>query len=257
MLYAEYDNDLFMKCLAALERKWVEPQVFGILRFEREINAVPPEKTAQLLFLLRKYNTQEVLSFIVVLFDSIPFDDSAQFDSAFVFDVLSNAIPSRNNQDQMSGYYWKKVCQKFIAWDQNHALPLLDALLVKMGEGYMSYDHGVELLAHELVQADPTGAWQVIKRHFEAGFSHRCGNILNWLKGVLGDIDADDPRGAIADLPIADIVDWIEQDSEARSALIARAAPKTLDDADGGQFTRILLHKYGHFEDVRRGAVKV
>lgn len=255
VLYSEYDNTLFTKCLTALDRKWIEPQAFGNLRFGRALDAVPPEKAAQLLFLLRKYDTQEILAFIVTLFDSISFDDTAHFDSAFVFDVLSNTILTQKNRDQVSGYYWKKVCQKLIAWDQNLTLPLLDVILVKMQEDYaLSYDHYVEPMAHELVQADPTGAWQVIKHHFEAALPYLRGDLLNWLKGGLGSFgDEAEPRGTIADLPIADIVDWIEQDPETRSRLIAYAVPKTLDDADGGQLTRLLLQKYGQYKGVQSG----
>ncbi len=254
VLYAEYDNTIFTKCLTALDRKWIEPQVFEILRFGCKIDAVPPEKTAQLLSLLRQYGTQEILSFIVELLDSIPFDHTAHFDSAFVFDVLSNAIPNQKNQDQMSGYHWKNVCQKLIAWDKSYVLLLLDVLLEKMKEDYsLSYEHNVEALAHELVQADPTGAWRVIKCHLEEPLSHERYDILNWLKAGLGDIDEDVPRGAIADLPIADICEWIEQDPEARAALIARTTSKTLDDEGSGQLTRLLLQKYGYFDGVKGG----
>ncbi len=254
-LYSNYDKDFFTKCLAALERRWIEPHAFGILRFGQKIDAVPPEETVQLLSLLRQCDTQEVLSFIVELLDSIPFDHTAHFNSDFVFDVLSNAIPSRNNQDQMSGYYWKNVCQKLMTWDKSYTEPLLDVLLSKMNEDYsLSYQHDVESLAHELVQTDPAGAWKIIKRHFEETLPYWRGDLLNWLKGGLGGFGEENtPHGAIANLPIAGIVDWIEQDPEPRAVLMAHAVINTLDDADGGQLTRRLLHKYGHIKGVQNG----
>ncbi len=252
VLYAEYDNTLFTKCLTALDRKWVEPQLFEILRFWRRINAVPPEKIAQLLFMLRKYNTQKILSLIIELFESIPFDHTAHFDSAFVFDVLSNAIP--NQENQMSGYYWKNVCQKLITWDKSHALPLLDVFLEKMKEDHsLRYSYDVEPL-NGLVKTNPAGAWQVIKRHLEATLPYLHLNLLDWLNGDFGSFGHEsEPRGAIADLPLADIFEWIEQAPEARAALIAHASPKTLDNENGCQLTRLLLQKYGQFEGVQKG----
>ena len=49
-------------------------------------------------------------------------------------------------------------------WDESCVLPLLDVLLTKMREVYhLSYDSDVEPLANELVQANPSGAWGIIK----------------------------------------------------------------------------------------------
>ncbi len=64
-------------------------------------------------------------------------------------------------------------------------------------------------------------------------------------------IEDQTPHGAIADVPIELISDWIDIDAELRSILIARAAPFTLDDDGGGALTRFLLQKYGNFENVR------
>lgn len=253
LLHSDYDDDLFTKCLTTLKKRRIEPHIFGILRSGQRLNSVPPEKIAQLLHLLHQYDSQNVLFLIIELLDSIPFDHTTRLDSAFVFDVLSRTLPSREDKNRMSGYHWKKVCQKLITWDKNYILLLLDTLLAQMKENCsLNYDHDVEALAHKLVQTDPVGAWQIIKRHFEETLPYWSFALTNWLKGR-GEFDEIvSSRGIIGFLPIEDILVWIEQDPEPRAVLIAHVAPKTLDGAEG-QLTRTLLQKYGYLEDVCNG----
>jgi len=253
MLYSDYDNDLFTKCLTMLEKRWIEPSIFGILRFGRKLDSIPTEKTAQLSHLLRKYDSQDVQFLIVELLESVPFDHTAHFDPDFVFDILSHTVPNHGNGNQ-SGYHWKEICQKLITWDKKYTLQLLNMLLTQMKDDYhLSHDHDVEALAYKLVQTDPVGSWQIIKHHLEETLPYWRDDLLSWLKGGLGGFDEIvSSLGVIGLLPIVDILAWIEQDPEPRSRLIAHAAPKTLDGTDG-QLTRILLHKYGKFRGVQEG----
>ncbi len=123
-----------------------------------------------------------------------------------------------------------------------------------MGEVYrLSYDSDIEPLANELVQANLLGSWQVIKDHFEEALPQWRSDILNWLKGGLGGFEEKEPRGAIADLPLQEIFEWIDENPESRAGLIAHAAPRTLDDINGGKLTRELLRKYGQFDGVQSG----
>jgi hypothetical protein len=78
-------------------------------------------------------------------------------------------------------------------------------------------------------------------------------DILNWLKGGIGGFDDEQPRATIADIPVPEIISWVEQDPEARSSLIAHAAPRTLDNEDGGELTRLLLCLYGQVDGVKDG----
>lgn len=253
-LYGAYDDGLFDQCLNVLQKRWVDPSLFGMLRYGKAIESVPPERVRRLFCLLYKYNSQESLSLIVELLDSIPLNDSSPFTSAFVFKVVSEAVPSDKHRDVMRGYHWKNVCSKLIKWDASHVLPLLDVLLIQMGETYeLSYDSDVKPIADELVRCDPHGTWELVKKHFEETLPKWRGDILNWLKGGLHTFDENIPKGAIGDLPILDILEWIEQDSEPRAVLMAHAALRTLDDESGGQLTRQLLYRYGQFEGVRNG----
>lgn len=253
-LYAAYDDELFNQCLDALKKRWVDPSLFGILRYGKAIESVPPERVRRLLCLLDEYDTQEALFLLVELLDSIPLNDSSPFTSAFVFRIASKSVPRENGRDVMRGYHWKNVCSKLIKWDVGHALPLLDVLLTRMGETYaLSYDTDVKPISDELVRSDPHGAWALIKKHFEEALPKWRGDILSWLKGGLHTFDEKTPKGPIADLPVLEILEWIEQDSEPRAVLMAHAALRTLDDESGGQLTRELLRRYGQFEGVRNG----
>lgn len=253
-LYAPYDDGMFERCLNALQQRWADPSLFGILRYGNAIESVPPERTRHLLCLLNQYDTQEAPILLVELLDSIPFDGSSHFTSDFVFRIVSESVPGGKSRGVMRGYHWKNVCLKLIKWDTSRALPLLNVLLTQMGETYeLSYDTYVKPLADELVRADPYGAWALVKRHFEETLPKWRGDILSWLKGGLHTFDERSPKGAIADLPILEILDWIKQDPEPRAVLMAHAALRTLDDDQCGQLTRELLSRYGQFKGVRNG----
>ncbi|MBI5558481.1 MAG: hypothetical protein HY885_12675 [Deltaproteobacteria bacterium] len=253
-LRSGYDDGLFVQCLEALEKRWIDPLLFAGLRFGKASESVPPERTGRLLRQLNEHDAQESLFLLIELLDSIPFNDSSPFNSDFVFGVVSRAIPGEESRDVMRGYHWKNICLKLIKWDVSYVLPLLDALLAKMGKVYrLSYDSDVEPLANELVRADKSGAWRIVKAHFEETLPKWRGDLCHWLKGGLSTFDEKEPRGAIADLPVPEILEWIEEDPGARAALMAHAAPGTLDDPQGGRLTRELLYRYGQFDGVRSG----
>lgn len=252
-LYAAYDDELFELSLDALQKRWVGPQLFGALRYGKAVESVPPERIRRLFCLLDEYGTQEALFLTVELLDSVPFDESSPFTSDLVFRIVSESVPGEG-RDVMRGFHWKNVCLKLIKWDIRLALPLLDVLLTQMEKAYeLSYDTYAKPLADELVRADPQGAWILVKKHFEESLPKWRGDILSWLKGGLHTFDEKNPRGAIAELPLSEILAWIEQDPEPRAVLMAHAALRTLDNESGGQLTRELLHRYGQFKGVANG----
>lgn len=253
-LSSDYNDKLFTKCLDVLSKNWVPPQQFRALRYGKLIEHVPNEKLVTLFHLLIEHEPEETLYILVDLLDSISFNESSPVNSAFVFEVISKAAPGEEVRDVMSNHHWKNVCQKLVQWDNNYASPLLDVLLTKMRETYrLSYDSYVQPLANELVQANPAAAWVIVKAHFEAFLPKWRFDLVNWLKGGLGAFDEKTPIGVIADLPLSDILNWIDEDPESRAGIIAHAAPRTLDDINGGNLTRELLHKYGHLDDVQSG----
>lgn len=253
-LHSDYDDGLFVKCMNALETRWISPQLFSVLRFGKAIESVPQERTGRLFCQLDEHDAPDSEYLLVELLDSIAFNDSSPFNSDFVFGVVSRTVAGEESRDAMRGYHWRNVCSKLIKWDAIHAVPLLDVLLSAMGKNYrLSYDSDVQPLADELVRADPAGAWKIVKSHFEATLPKWRSDLFQWLNGGLSKFDEKDSRGAIVDLPILEILEWIEEDPEPRAALMAHAVPPTLDDDSGGHLTRVLLHRFGQFEGVRNG----
>ena len=253
-LRSDYDDGLFVLCLDALEKGWIAPALFSVLRYGKAIESVPPEKTGRLFNQLNEYGTQDASALLIELLDSVPFNDSSLISSGFVLGVVSRSIPGEEGRDFMRGYHWKHVCTKLVKWDETRTLPLLDTLLTGMGRTYnLTYDSNVAPLANELVQANPTGTWTIVRTHLEETLPKRRGDLLHWLKGGLATFDEKDPRGAVINLPVPEILEWIEKDPEPRAALMAHAVPGTLDENQGGRLTQELLSRYGQLEGVRNG----
>ena len=253
-LYSEYDDGLFLVCMDAFDKKWVEPLLFGALRFGRAIESIPRERTGALFHKLKERDDQISQSLLIEFLDSIPFDDTLPISPKFVYEVVTTIIPGEHNKNEMSSYHWKNVCLKLIKWDANYALPLLDYLLTKMGEVYrLSYDSNVEPLANQLVKSNPSGAWQIVRNHFEICLPKWRSDLYSWLKGGLSAFDQDNNSAAIIDLPVSEIIEWIEIDPVSRAGLIAHTTLATLDDESGGLLTRELLHKYGNIDGVVSG----
>jgi hypothetical protein len=250
----EYDDNLFIECLNALEKGWIEPQIFHVLRYGNTFESIPHKRVGRLLQQLREDNSKESLLLLIELLDSIPFDNTSAFNSNFVFEIASNSIFNERSNGNMHGYHWHSVCNKLIEWDKNYTLPLLDALLTAMGEEYrLSYDSDVEPLATELVKADPNGAWNVIKKHIEATLPKWRNDIQNWLKGGLRSFGESDSKSVFADIHLDVIIKWIEEEPKQRASFIAHAVQATLDDQYGGQLTRELLQRYSEIDGVISG----
>lgn len=99
----------------------------------------------------------------------------------------------------------------------------------------------------------PVGAWTIVRTHLEETLPKWRGDLLHWLKGGLATFDEKYPRGAVIDLPVPEILEWIEKDPEPRAVLMAHAVPGTLDEKQGGRLTQALLSRYGQLEGVRNG----
>jgi hypothetical protein len=253
-LRPDYDDKIFVQCLVALEKRWITPSVFEVLRMGKAIESVPPDRTDRLLRQLNDYGSQDALAVLIELLDSSPFDDTSPFTSDFVFGVVSGSLPDDESWDVMRGYHWKNVCAKLIHWDAGKILPLLDTLLVGMRTNYqLSYDFNIAPFADELVQADPAGAWTIVKAHIEETLPKWRRDLLHWLKGGISTFDEKESNGPIVDLPVPEILEWIEKDPEPRAVLIAHATPASLDHDQGGLLTRELLARYGQFDGVQNG----
>lgn len=253
-LRSDYEDKLFILCLDALEKGWVDPLSFEVLRFGMMMDKIPPARVGRLFHLLNTDDVLGALFLLLELLDKLPFDDTSPFSSAFVFGVASRTVPDDKGLDVMHGYHWRSVCSKLANWDASLTLPLLEMLLTEMGKKYsLSYDHDVERLANELVQVDPSGAWNIVKAQFEQILPKWRSDLFSWLKGGISTFDEGVARGPIADLPVPEIREWIDKDVASRAPLIAHASLGTLDDEQGGRLTRELLLRYGQVDGVQSG----
>lgn len=254
VLRSDYVDTLFVLCLEALKKRWIDPPQFALLKYGKAIEAVPAERVGYLFRLFDEINTAESLLLVIELLDSMEFDNSFPCDSDFVFRVVLRTMPGEDRHEQMRGYYWKNVCLKLIKWDSTRAMPLLDALLTAMERDYrLSYDSDAVLLANKLVRIDAGTAWGVVRGQFEKSLPQWRPDLFNWLKGGQTSFDEKEAKGAIADIQISEIIDWIEQDVESRAPLMAHAAPGTLADDHGGELTRELLTRYKSIDGVCSG----
>ncbi|MDR7151700.1 hypothetical protein J2W49_003676 [Hydrogenophaga palleronii] len=249
-----YCEGAFNGCLDALEAGWVEPALFGTLQYGRALDSVPTAQVERLICLIYARATLEAMWLLIGLLDSREPDQPLPCGSDFVFAVVKKTIPRSQHSWQSSAFHWKRVCSRLIKSDMALAAPLLDAILTAMGEVYeLSYDHNIEEVSRSLISTDPESAWQVIARQFEATLPKWRSDLYGWLKGGFLSFGEGAQRGPIADLPESSILNWIESDPGERAALVAHAAPPTLDDDRGGGLTRQLLTRYWHIEGVRSG----
>ena len=257
-LRTDYNDDLFEGCLNALSNRWVGSRQFTSIRYSMSIEQVPKQKLKNLLHELSSQNSDESLSVLIELLEPMPFGESCLFGPEFIFEVISKCVPGKEEMTGIITEYWENICHKLIEWDDSYVLPLLDLILIKMEKHYhLSYDFVIVSLANELVRLNPSGAWGIIRLHFEKSLPHYRRDIFQWLKGGLGSFEEDEfgdkqIGGAIEDLPIAEILDWVDKNPEERAPIVAHAALRTFDDENGGVLTRELLEKYGYIEKVQR-----
>jgi hypothetical protein len=208
----------------------------------------------RLLQLIYERATPDAMRLLIGLLDTREPDQPLPCGADFVFDVVKRTIPRSQRSWQSSAFHWTRVCLRLVESEMAFAAPLLDAILTAMGEVYeLSYDHNIEEVSKSLVSTDPEGAWQVIARQFEATLPKWRSDLYGWLKGGVLSFGEGARRGPIVDLPECSILNWIESDPGERAALVAHAAPPTLDDDHGGGLTRQLLTRYGHIEGVCAG----
>jgi hypothetical protein len=251
---SEYDGILFEECLVAFEKKWIEASQFSALRYGRMWEKVPSSTLKRLIQLLNEKEDAASVGLLIGLFHDLPFTIISPFDSATVFSALSRAIPSEKGWNDSRGYDWQNACKKLTEFDDQFAIPLLDALITAMGHHYrLSYDHYVESVTLELVKADPIGAWQLIARHFEATLPKWRSDLLSWLKGGLASFHEKAVSAPINLLPVDLIIAWIDIDPAGRAGLIGHCVPGTLDLEAGGKLTVALIAKYPAIDGVKNG----
>lgn len=251
---AEYDHELFPIALDALEASLIAASDFSSLRYGGAPFGISNEDLRRLILILGYKQDEYVVELLNGLLRSLPFDDSSPFDSALVFETVQRAISSNGGKIH-DEYEWDNLCKKLVAWDKAYVLPLLNSLFTEMGNPYRKiHTSAIESLAEYLLRLDPNGAWALLAKCFEATLPKWSGELVFWLHGGIGPLGNEtEIRAPIADLPLDAIFAWIDCDPSRRASLIARAAPRTLDDVAGGRLTRELISRYSKIDGVTNG----
>lgn len=253
-LRSAHTEKAFNRCLDALEAKWIEPAVFGVLQYGRALDSVPIHQTERLFQLIMERATPDALQLLTGLMASVSSDQPFPCGPDFVLAIALKTIPSSQQEGHSFGFTWKSLCSRLVKSNPEFAPALLDAILSAMREEYrLSYDHNIEELNKELIDIDPERAWHVIAKQFEATLPKWRGDLYHWLKGGIGSPGSLALSGPIANLPVSSIVSWIDADPFGRAPLVAHAALPTLDDEGGGGLTKQLLTRYGHIDGVSAG----
>jgi hypothetical protein len=254
ILRSPYAETEFDRCLDALEAGWIDHSPFGLLQFGNSLEAVPLSRTERLFRSLHDRGTPESLRLLIDLMNVGAPDQALPCGPEFAFAVAVETIPGPHILGHHFGYSWSRACEKLVAEAPSLAMPLLEAILVEMGNEYqLSHDDTLEELTKKLVALDPEGAWQVTARQFEGTLPKWRSDLYQWLKGGIRTMGERELPGPIAAIPEHSILAWIEVDPNERAALIAHAAFPTLDDDHGGRLTRQLLIRYGHISGVKAG----
>jgi hypothetical protein len=255
-LRAPYSLKRFDLMLDALHNGWVEVFEFQFLGYGGAWKEIQASQLRRLFELLASRSDTSSRRLALDLLESIPLGDDAPVTAQSILELVCSTLSQETEwRDAMFGYHWKAICKKLVAWEASCVLPLFDAILLEMKEKYaLSYDDYVASVASELVALDPPGTWNILKRHFEEAEPKWRSDLYGWLKGRQVGFDDRRVNAPITRLPVEAIFGWIKESNTAnRAALIAHAAPKGLDDADGGALTRRLLVEFADIEGVKNG----
>lgn len=248
-------NDLVLSaCMDAFEAGWIEPGYFRSLCYGKSWQLVSQDALIRLFTLLSNCEDRISAYTLIDLLDQVLNSEAWLVSSGFVFSAVTAKAHFEEQLDTMHAYHWKRVCDKLIAYDQMKVMPLLDVLLHQMGNNdRLSYDSYVAALAHSLCRMNPTEAWNIVTSHLLSVAPKWRFDLLNWLKGGLGDFDEKEIVSPISEFPLQLVLDWIVEDPETRASMIAHCAPSSLDDEFGGALTRALLADYRNLDGVLSG----
>jgi hypothetical protein len=249
-----FDNQVLNAWLDSFERGWVEASTFQCLCFGMAWQRVPLETMTRLLAMLSDCADRDSAYVQVDLLDQVLKGEVWPVDADLVFKVVTAPVHFEDAKNTMHAYHWHGVCKKLVARDAQKAMRLLDVLLRQMGIDYaLSYDHYVEPFAQTLCRINPIEAWGIVVSHLLSAAPKWRGDLLNWLKGGLGDFDKGNSVPPIAEFPLKTVLDWIAEDPENRASMIAHCAPRSLDDEYGGAVTKALLVNYRNVDGVAGG----
>ncbi|MBW5286761.1 hypothetical protein [Burkholderia gladioli] len=105
---------------------------------------------------------------------------------------------------------------------------------------------------YKVAQAKPDVLWPAIARYLESPKERSTWHLKKWLRGGLS------PRGGdlagLDALPPPKVFEWVDVAPAVRAPLIAELCPPIISKpGETPSFARLVLERYAHFEQVRRG----
>lgn len=149
-------------------------------------------------------------------------------------------------------YQWADLAERYGTAFPDRGLELLRSVLEHFGDGNFAVYQKHSLTRKALlpfIRRNPRAAWQVIVPYLEPLHSRRSGSTLFWL-GPAFHFDSGPDDCLLSLFDVEDVFGWVERDPAERACEIARACPKTLDPAAGGEVSRQLLIRYSNLDHV-------
>ncbi|NOX08712.1 MAG: XRE family transcriptional regulator [Gammaproteobacteria bacterium] len=216
---------------------------FDRFSFGKRLSDIEDDFFQEIIITLLKYNDNTSAIICTQLVQNYYFDkeSSGEFPEKMVFDVLTATLLTKN-KDQMYEYYWNIIAEVFLKKHPNRSIELLAKILTNM-EAISRYSHSdyITKVADKIVVLYPHESWEIVTDILASEIMNHY-EVIYWL-GDTG-YESKPKRGAISYMPAEEIINWVNEDREERFWLIRDILPKTVDQNDGGQLTRLIIEEF-------------
>ena len=156
------------------------------------------------------------------------------------------AAGADHDTDVMSDHYWGLVAKRLLKLAPDYKIKLF-RLLIQGTKSFGAISSGgkISRIAFDICKEHPTETWPIVAQSL---LSDKSYVFRMWLgdDGIRGD----PVPPAITAFKPADIFAWIDEDRRERAYKITDVLPKTLEVANGGEFTRDFLARYLDIEGI-------
>lgn len=169
-----------------------------------------------------------------------------------ILELLTSPHTLELGTGEQHGHEWTELATRFLAQFPGHSIKLFESIIERLRKRDFALGLRFSLankMVVDLIRSDPKGCWRVVEENLESLDSLHAGNILFWL-GPSTNFGGRSSSCALGAFDVADVLGWIDADPSERAIAIARACPKSLDPAEGGELARQILICYGDRERV-------
>lgn len=167
-----------------------------------------------------------------------------------LWQVLTQTPNFAGASDGMEEHYWTGLAKRFRQRFPRHDLELLSVMISRTGSRPRLRAIGsIHEIAADICMADPSGAWNIVAAELNCNTTISSWSLRYWL-GDAG-MRSNPARPLVECFDPSDIVQWVDEDPDARLRLVIEFAPKTLAAGPSGELNRRLIDKYGDNNLVR------